>query len=138
MRKLIALVAFAATAASCRLNTEPDPGPLVGDLAGTYTLQSMNGTALPFSIVSNDTTVLIDTDIMVLGSNGDWNETVTYRQTAGTNPTTNESFTLNGAWSRNGNSLNFRTLQGGLLYVGTATETSLLLADRDFQYVFKR
>jgi hypothetical protein len=137
MRKLFALVAFAATAASCSLNTETDPGTQVGDLAGTYTLQSMNGTALPFSIVSHDTTVLIDTDVLVLGANGDWSETVSYRQTAGTNQTTNESFSLVGIWTRSRNSVNFRTSQG-LLYLGTATDTTLLLSDGGYDYVFKR
>ncbi len=137
MRKLIALVAFAATAASCSLNTDTNTGPLAGDLAGTYNLQTMNGSALPFSIVSHDTTVLIDTDVLILGANGDWSETVAYRQTAGTNQTTNETFNLAGIWSRSGNSLNFRTLQG-LLYVGTATDTTLLLSDGGFDYVFKR
>ena len=136
MRKLIALMALVATAA-CSLNTETDPGPAVGDLAGTYTLQSMNGSPLPFSIVSHDTTVLIDTDVLIVAGTGDWSETVNYRQTAGTNQTTNESFNLAGIWSRSGNTLNFRTAQG-LLYVGTATDTTLLLSDNSFNYVFKR
>jgi hypothetical protein len=136
MRKLIAVVAFAA-AAACSLNTETDPGPLVGNLAGTYNLQTMNGTPLPFSIVSHDTTVLIDTDVLTVGTTGDWAETVSYRQTVGTDPTTNESLNLVGIWSRSGNSLNFRTSLG-LLYVGTATDTTLLLSDNSFNYVFKR
>jgi len=136
MRKLIALAAIVATATSC-LNTDTNTGPLVGDLAGTYALQTMNGTALPFSIVSHDTTVLIDTDVLTLGANGDWTETVTYRQTAGTNQTTNESFSLAGIWVRSGNSVNFRTQQGSI-YVGSATETTLLLNDGYYDYVFKR
>ena len=136
MRKLIALAAIVATATSC-LNTDTNTGPLVGDLAGTYALQTMNGTALPFSIVSHDTTVLIDTDVLTLGSNGDWTETVTYRQTAGANQTTNESFSLAGIWVRSGNSVNFRTQQGSI-YVGSATETTLLLNDGYYDYVFKR
>jgi hypothetical protein len=136
MRKLFALVLLVAGAA-CSTNTDNGTGPLVGDLSGTYTLQSMNGTALPFSIVSHDTTVMIDTDVLTMGQAGDWAETVSYRQTAGTNATTNESFQLSGIWTRNGNSLNFRTSQG-LLYVGQADETTLQLSDAVYNYVFKR
>lgn len=137
MRKLIAVVALVA-AAACSLNTEVDSGPLVGDISGTYTLQTMNGTPLPFSIVSHDTTVVIDTDVLTVGSSGSWTETLTYRQTAGTDPTTNETLSYTGIWGRSGNSLNFRTPQGRLFYVGTATDTTLLLADNAFNYVFKR
>jgi hypothetical protein len=81
--------------------------------------------------------VLIDTDVLIVAGTGDWSETVNYRQTAGTNQTTNESFSLAGFLSRSGNTLNFRTSQG-LLYVGTATDTTLLLSDNSFNYVFKR
>lgn len=136
MRKLIALVAL-ATGVACSLDTSNNTGPLVGSLSGTYSLQSINGSALPFGIVGHDTTQLIDTDSLTLGPAGDWTETVRYRQTVGTAPTTNESFGLVGVWTRSGNSLNFRTNQG-LLYIGTATDTTLLLSDAAYNYVFKR
>jgi hypothetical protein len=136
MRKLFALVLFVAGVA-CSTNTDNGTGPLVGDLSGTYTLQTMNGSPLPFSIVSHDTTVMIDTDVLTVGQAGDWAETVTYRQTAGANATTNESFDLSGIWTRSGNTVNFRTSQG-LLYVGQANETTLQLSDAVYNYEFKR
>jgi hypothetical protein len=136
MRKLIALVALAAGAA-CSLNTDTSTGPLAGDLAGVYSLQTIDGTALPFTIVAKDTTVLIDTDVLTLGANGAWAEAVQYRQTVGTAATTAESFNLSGIWERVGNSVTFRTASG-LLYVGTATDTTLLLSDSRNAYVFKR
>jgi hypothetical protein len=134
MRKLITLVLLVG-AAACGFDTST--APLVGDLAGSYSLLSMNGNPLPFVIVSNDTTVSIDADVLTLTSAGDWNETVSYRQTVGSAPTTNESLSLSGVWTRSGNQLNFRT-SAGLLYIGTATETTLTLTDAGFSYVFTR
>jgi hypothetical protein len=137
MRKLIAVVAL-ATAVACSLDTSTNTGPLVGDVSGTYTLQSINGTPLPFTIVSHDTTVLVDTDTLTLSPSGNWFETVNLRQTVGTAATTNESFELLGYYLRSGNGMNFRTSDGILFYVGTATDTTLLLSDGGYDYVFKR
>ena len=134
MRKLIALVLLSA-ATACGMDTATEP--LVGDIAGTYTLQSMNGSALPFVFASNDTTVSIDTDVLMVAAGGDWTETVGYRQTVGTAAATNETLNLSGSWTRSGNQLNFRTAQG-LLYVGMARETALNLSDAAFDYVFTR
>lgn len=134
MRKLIALVLLAG-AAACGFDTATEP--LVGDISGTYTLQSMNGSPLPFVFASNDTTVSIDTDVLTVNTGGDWTETVSYRQTVGTADATNETLNLSGSWTRSGNQLNFRTAMG-LLYVGTATETTLNLSDAGFDYVFTR
>ena len=135
MRKLIVLVALAATAA-CTSDLPSEP--LVGSLEGTYSLSTMNGSPLPFTIVSHDTTFNIDTDVITLTAAGGWSETVSYRQTAGTNTTTNENFALDGTWGRNGNSLNFQITGGGTIYLGTATDSSLNLTDGGFNYVFLR
>jgi hypothetical protein len=134
MRKLLAVL-LVVGAAACSVDTPA--GPLVGDISGTYTLRSMNGSPLPFVFTSNDTTVSIDTDVLTVVASGDWSETVGYRQTVGTAAATNETLNLVGSWTRNGNQLNFRTSLG-LLYVGTATETSLNLSDAGFNYVFTR
>ena len=136
MRKLIALAALAASVA-CNLSTDTGAAPLVGDISGTYSLRTMNGAPLPLTVVGHDTTVVIDTDVLILTPVGDWSETVGYRQTVGAAATTAESFALSGGWTRSGNSLSFRT-PNGLFYLGTATDTSLNLSDAANSYVFKR
>lgn len=136
MRKLVVLAAL-LTGVACNLDTNTATGPLVGSLEGTYALQTMNGTALPFSIVAHDTTVLIDKDILVLDAVGNWSEKVNYRQMVGAAAATPDSFQLVGIWTRSANNLNFRT-SAGLLYVGTATDTTLHLSDAGYNYVFKR
>jgi hypothetical protein len=136
MRKLIAFVALVASV-GCTLSTDSTTtGPLVGDISGTYSLRTMNGSPIPITIVGHDTTVIIDTDVLVLTPVGDWSETVGYRQTVGAAATTNESFALSGGWIRSGNSLRFSTANG-LFYIGTATDTSLNLTDAANSYVFK-
>jgi hypothetical protein len=137
MRKLIVFAALVAGVA-CNLNTDVPTGPLVGSLAGTYGLQNVNGTSLPFAIVGHDTTVLIDKDVLLVDAAGTWSENVNYRQTVGVAETTADSFQLAGVWSRSGNNLNFRTQDLRLLYVGTATDTTLQLSDNQYDYLFKR
>jgi hypothetical protein len=135
MRRLIALVALVATAA-CNMDTATND-PLPTHLAGTYSLQTMNGEPLPFTVVAHDTTDIIDTDILTLDALGGWTESVNYRETVGTNPTTNKSFDLAGSWGSTNGQLNFRTVSG-LLYIGSGTETSLNLTDAAYTYVFTR
>jgi hypothetical protein len=135
MRQLIAIVALVATAA-CR-NDRSTTEPYVASVAGSYSLRMLNGSLLPFTLVSHDTTVNIDTDVILLTNGGDWSEKVAYRRTVGTAATTRDSFALAGLWTRVGNRLTFRTPQG-LLYVGVATDTSLNLSDGAFTYFFVR
>jgi hypothetical protein len=119
------------------MNTDTSTSPLVGDLSGTYSLQTMNGSPLPFSVVSPDTTFFIDTDSLFMSANGNWAEKVNFRKQAGTNPATTDSLSFAGTWTRFGNSLNLYTPQT-LLYQGVATDTTLQLSDGSFNYVFKR
>jgi hypothetical protein len=137
MRKLIVFAALVAGVA-CSLNTDVPTGPLVGRLDGTYGLQTVNGSSLPFTIVGHDTTLLIDKDVLVVDASGTWSENVNYRQTVGVAAATVDSFQLAGIWSRSGNSLNFRTQDLRLLYVGVATDTTLQLTDSQYEYLFKR
>jgi hypothetical protein len=137
MRKLIVFVAL-VTGVACSLNTDTTTGPLVGPLAGTYSLQTVNGSLLPFAIVAHDTTVLIDKDVLIVDPTGGWSEQVNYTQTVGVAAATTDSFALAGVWARSGNNVNFRTQDLRLLYVGTATDTTLQLSDNLYNYVFKR
>ncbi len=138
MRKLIVLAALVA-ASACNLDTTSLNPSTVGNLAGTYSLKTVNGAPLPFTFNPNDTTTVnIDTDVLTLAENGAWGETINYRQTVGSAATTNESSTLTGVWTISGDQVNFRT-PGGLLYIGTATTTMLSLADATTTlYVFSR
>jgi hypothetical protein len=137
MRKLMVLAALAMGAA-CSLNTDPGTGRFDASLAGTYALQTIDGAALPFSIVAHDTTVVIDTDVLVLDPIGSWAEKVNYHQTIGAGAAVADSLQLGGFWSGSAGSLGFRTQDLRLLYVGTATDTTLVLSDNQYAYVFKR
>jgi hypothetical protein len=142
MRKIIAFVALvAATACSLdKLGTEP----YAGSLAGTYTLKAMNGMPIPFTFVSADTTITIDSDVILMADDGNWSETVAYRKKVGSAAPTNEGFALAGTYTRTSPGLNFylpptaQAPDGVLIYQGQANETSMALADRNFTYLFQR
>lgn len=136
MRKLIALIALAA-AAACGSDTSTPSEPLVESLAGVYTLQTMNGSALPYTIaVSSTTTVIIDSDVLTMTDAGVWSETVLYREVeSGTS--TNATDEYEGTWTRTGNALRFSS-EGTLFYLGSAAPTTLSLSDGGYTYVFTR
>lgn len=136
MRLPIAFAALVAVAA-CNFDTTTNNAPLTLNPAGTYSLQSIDGAAMPVSTVSNDTTTTLDTDVIVLDSIGDWSELVRYHRVVGSAAAVSDSVQIGGFWYGSGNSLNFRTSQV-LLYIGTATDSTLTLSDNASLYVFKR
>jgi hypothetical protein len=135
MRLFIALAALVATTA-CKLDTTTN-NTINANLAGSYSLQSIDGAPMPVTTVSNDTTVTIDGDVLVLDGIGNWGEIVRYHRTVGAAAAVADSLQLGGIWLSSGNTLNFRTSQS-LLYVGTATDSTLSLSDAISVYEFKR
>jgi hypothetical protein len=136
MRKLVVLAALMA-ASACQAADKPTE-PLVEDLTGSYSLQTLNETPLPFTVVSHDTSFSVDTDTLKLGADGSWDEIVRYRQTVGSSASTNESIGFSGFWIRSHNDLTFRTVQGATFYLGSATTTTLNLTDGSATYLFQR
>jgi len=99
MRRLIPLVAL-AVAVAC--GSDSTTQPTVASLAGTWTLQSVNGQPLPFTLTQTGTDKLeLLSDVVTATSNGTYTEVVQFRTTInGQSTTTSDSdvgtFTVNG------------------------------------------
>jgi hypothetical protein len=141
MRKIIAFVALVVTTGCLDMSTTE---PYAGSLAGTYTLQTMNGTPMPFTFTNADTSFSIVSDVILMGDNGSWSETYVSLQKVGTAAATSDTVALAGTYTRTSPGLNFflsptqASPDGVLLYQGQANETQMALTDGTFTYLFQR
>lgn len=78
LRPLLPLVLLMLGAATCDLGTESN----VSDVAGTYTMTTVDGGALPRTLGNG---VVVATGTVQLNANGTWTSVVTYSAGAATN-----------------------------------------------------
>jgi hypothetical protein len=137
MRRLIAAVTLALTL-GCSLDNSTST--VNTDVAGTYALQTINGSTLPFSFVSPSGTdsLTVTTDTLLVGTNGAWSEAFAFRQTLGGVVTTGTQVD-SGVWFTNGSQIEFdSTITGTVVYTGTFQGGALLLSDGNSAQVFAR
>ncbi|HEY5087156.1 MAG TPA: hypothetical protein VII66_07375 [Gemmatimonadaceae bacterium] len=100
-RSLAVVVALAALAA-CTDNTSP-----VTQLSGgSYSLQTVNGTNVPYTYTSGSTTITIQSDIYTLNNDGTYSESISEIISNGfsSSPASDGE---SGTWSQNGNAVVF-------------------------------
>ena len=133
MRTLIGFLALAITVA-CGGDGITDPASV--SLAGTYSLKTVNGSPLPFTVSDATGSATLTSDVMTVADAGTWTEHYTFRLTVN-GTTTNESGDTSGTWSRSGTSVTFKA-DGGTAYTGTFNGSGFTLNDGDHVYVFAK
>lgn len=105
IRALPAIVALTAlaTLAACTDNTSPNGNQLAG---GTYALQTINNSPLPYSYSFSSGTVSIQSDTYTLNTNGTYSEQIN-ELVSNNNGTSSATDTESGTWSQSGNSVFF-------------------------------
>src|SRR5262245_11851535 len=99
MRRLLAALALSPAVACAG---DSSTAPPAEQLAGTWTLQTVNGAPLPFVIVQSATNTLeVLSDVCVIASTGSFTHTTTFRSTSDGVVTTESipdtgSYTLSG------------------------------------------
>ena len=135
MRRFVAAAAVALTLAC---GSDGSTTPTNTAIAGTYSLQTINGSALPFTFVSGTDSLTVTADTILVGSDGTWSESVAYRQTVGGQVTTGTQID-GGVWLANDTQVEFdSTVSGLLVYTGTFTNSALNLTDGSTAQVFVR
>jgi hypothetical protein len=130
-RILMALVL--AAAAACGDN---DSTGLGASVEGTYTLRTINGTALPYVVQSGSTTVRVIDDVITLNLNGTYTETG-HTQTTFNGTTTTDTGTDTGTYTTAGTSITLRSNDGTSIS-GTINSGTLTLVDQGLAAVFTR
>jgi hypothetical protein len=135
MRRLLVSLALAATTFGCssdELVTQP-----LSEIAGSYSLASVNGKALPFTyaVSGADKAEVLD-DVITLHEDGKWSEVWHDRYTMNGVVTT-EEMTDEGAFSRAGNRITLTSMHGGSLVVDLV-DNKLTMSGNGFSLIYSR
>ena len=115
MRKLVAIL-FLAAFVACGGDSITDA---TASIAGTYTLRSVNGSPLPFTVFTSGTQKIeITDDMVVISESGTYSESGHTRTTNGTQVTT-QTVAEAGTYTRNGTAITFRSSDKSLLSMAT-------------------
>lgn len=106
--------------------------PTTSDIAGTYTLQSIGGTALPYTFQPDaTTTITLTSDVLTIGSDGTWSEAEDFQQVSN-GQTTNGSVNDGGTFTLSGSNVTFVSqTTGGTAYTGSYASNTLTLDNGD-------
>jgi len=119
-------------AAACGSNDSTSP-PL--GASGTWSLQTINGTALPVTIGSGSQAVSVISSTLTISSNGNYNEVVTLRPLGAAS---NTIFTEIGTWSFTNGVVTFNDQTDGITYTGSISGNSLTENTGGFVSVYAR
>ncbi|HYD53638.1 MAG TPA: hypothetical protein VEA99_13465 [Gemmatimonadaceae bacterium] len=140
MRRLLAsaVLVVGSLLAGCGGDDGSPTEPTSGSIAGTYTLRTVNGNNLPFTIlqVGADKIELMNETITV-AEGGSFTQQGTVRLTESGTVTT-ESYADAGSYTRNGTSVTFRVNSDGTTITGTIANGSITAAADGFSLVYRK
>ena len=103
--------------------------------SGTWSLQTINGSALPVTIGSGSQAVTVIASTLTISSNGNYNEVVTLRPLGATSNTT---FTEIGTWSFTNGVVTFNDQTDAITYTGAVSGNTLTENTAGFVSVYTR
>jgi len=127
-------IAVAVLVAAAACGSDDSTSPTLG-ANGTWSLQSINGSALPVTIGSGSQTVSVIASTLTISSNGNYNEVVTLRPLGAT---ANTTFTETGTWSFTNGMVTFNDQTDGITYTGSVSGNSLTENTAGFVSVYTR
>ena len=129
-----AWVAVAMLVAAGACGSDDSTSPPLG-ASGTWSLQTINGTALPVTIGSGSQAVSVISSTLTISSNGNYNEVVTLRPLGAAS---NTIFTETGTWSFTNGVVTFNDQTDGITYTGSISGNSLTENTGGFVSVYSR
>jgi hypothetical protein len=113
--------------------------PANADISGTYSLQSIDGTPLPYTVQDATPPITLVSDVLTVGSDGTWAEAEDFQQVVNGQAQTG-SLSDAGTWTRSGASITFFSQVNGVTeYTGTYSDNTLTLDTGDGKaQVFRR
>lgn len=103
----IVFCALALMVATVACNSDGVTNP-EAEVAGTYSLKTVNGSPLPYTVVDSEGSYIIVTDVMTLNKDKTWKESISY-QLDQTTPIVAEPDWDGGTWTLAGDVLTFRS-----------------------------
>jgi len=134
MRSLISLALVILVACGDDSTTAPTND----SVAGTWSLQSINGTGLPYVVfqIGADKVELVS-DVVVAVASGAFTQTTVVRTTTSGQVTT-ESQADAGTWSLNGTAVTFQFNGDGTTGTGSISGNTMTIAESGFAFVYRK
>jgi len=138
MRRLLSLaLVFAALA--CGSDNDDSTAPTQASVAGTWTLQTVNGSSLPFTLASAPAKIELLSYVVNVSANGTWTSSQQTRTTIGTQAPVTATTTDGGTYTLSGNSVAITSsTSGSVAQAGTISGNTLTLTSSGFIFVFKK
>ena len=135
MRRLLVTLALAATALGCAGDTTTTPQ--ISEIAGSYSLSTVNGSILPFTyaVSGADKAEVLD-DVITLTEDGRWTEVWHDRYTMNGVVST-EEMSDEGAFTRAGNRITLTSSFGGSIAAELA-EGRITMSGNGFSLIYAR
>jgi len=137
----VAAVAMLAASVACTDNTSPSNR----SAGGTYDLQTVNGTSMPYSYNTSSGTLTIESDIYTLNNDGTYNETISETISNGFSNTPTSDAEA-GTWYQSGNAVvfspnystqgNYTQYTGALSGGGTFSHSSITFSYNGVVWVY--
>ncbi|HSL70212.1 MAG TPA: hypothetical protein VK864_08205 [Longimicrobiales bacterium] len=136
MKKLLAVMMLALLPLAC---DDDSSGPDDEDIAGTYTLRTVNGQNLPFALIVLGTAYRLEVTAasVTINANGTYSASSTLRETEdGMTTTTTE--TSAGTWTRTNNAITFRDTADQSEINASLGNDSVTWVEQGFTFVFRK
>ncbi|HWJ16667.1 MAG TPA: hypothetical protein VNS10_23175 [Gemmatimonadaceae bacterium] len=135
MRRLVSLaLVFAALACG----DDDTTAPTQASVAGTWSLQTVNGSPLPFTIATTPAKLEILSYVVNVSANGTWTSSQQVRTTFGGSVTTNTN-TDGGTYTLSGNNVAITSnTAGSTVQAGVIAGNTLTLSQSGFIFVFTK
>jgi lipocalin-like protein len=135
MRRLLSLT-LALALIACG-DDDSTSAPTNASVAGTWNLQTVNGSALPFTLSAASPKIELLSSSVNVTANGTWTSTTQTRTTIGTQATTASS-TQSGTYTLSGSAVSIRSTDGTTVQAGTVSGNTLTLAQTGLTFVYQK
>ena len=129
----IVLGVLLASAAGC-IDEVPMGNPTVN---GTYVLQTVNGSALPYTTTESGTTTEILDGALTLFQGGTYSETGHSRRTV-SGEVTNQTLSEAGSYELYGTSITLRRADGGRSRLATLNNKTMTIVEPGMTFVYRK
>lgn len=131
-------LAIAAVTLLIACGDDGTTAPTTTSVAGTWTLQSINGTSLPYVIAQTGADKIeITSDVVTAVATGSFTQITTIRTTVSGQIST-QSVADAGTWTLNGTAVTFQFNSDGSVGTGSISGNTLTVTESGFAYIYKK
>jgi hypothetical protein len=135
--RVLAAALLLTSAAACSGDSDPT-APTQASITGTWTLQTINGTRLPFIVAQTGADKLeLTSDVLTVSGTGSFTQTTTLRLTQNGQVTT-QSVADAGTYTLNGTAASFRFNSDGSTGTGSISGNTLTVTSEGFALVYTK